>query len=71
MILFFGEFPLPAIAHVVIDGSLSHYVVVHKITTRQIIIADPARGIVKYTPEDFFKIWTGVLILLVPNNTFN
>ena len=67
---FFSEFPLPAIAHVVVDGTLLHYVVIHKITKKQVIIADPAKGIVKYTPEDFFKIWTGVLILLTPNETF-
>ena len=67
---FFSEFPVPAIAHVVVDGTLLHYVVIHKITKKEVIIADPAKGIVKYTPEDFFKIWTGVLILLVPNQTF-
>ena len=67
---FFSEFPLPAIAHVIAEGSLLHYVVIHKITSKQIIIADPAKGIVKYTPEDFFKIWTGVLILLVPTTKF-
>jgi len=67
---FFTEFPLPAIAHVVVDGSLLHYVVIHKITKKQIIIADPAKGIVKYAPEEFFKIWTGVLILLVPTSKF-
>lgn len=67
---FFTEFPLPAIAHVVVDGSLLHYVVIHKITKKQIVIADPAKGIVKYTPEEFFKIWTGVLILLVPTSKF-
>jgi ABC-type bacteriocin transporter len=66
----FTEFPLPAIAHVIIDGSLMHYVVIHKITKDKIIIADPAKGIVNYTPEDFYKIWTGVLILLVPAPTF-
>ena len=65
---FFTEFPLPVIAHVVVDGSLLHYVVIHKITKKQIIIADPGKGIVKYTPEEFFKIWTGVLILLVPTS---
>ena len=67
---FFTEFPLPAIAHVVVDGSLLHYIVIHKITKKQIVIADPAKGIVKYTPEEFFKIWTGVLILLVPTSKF-
>ena len=67
---FFSEFPLPAIAHVVAEGSLLHYVVIQKITKKQVIIADPAQGIVKKTPEDFFKEWTGVLILLVPANEF-
>ena len=66
----FSEFPLPAIAHVVIDETLLHYVVVHKITKKQITIADPGKGIVKYTPEEFFKIWTRVLIFLVPNEKF-
>ena len=67
---FFSEFPLPAIAHVVVDGSLLHYVVIHKITKKEVIIADPAKGIVKKPPEEFFKEWTGVLILLVPAQTF-
>ena len=78
---FFSEFPLPCIAHVVVDGSLLHYVVIHKITKKQVIIADPAVGIVKLTPEEFFGEiheegrppkyqWSGVLILLVKNETF-
>lgn len=67
---FFSEFPLPAIAHVVIDEKLLHYVVIHKISKKEIIVADPGKGIVKYKPEEFLKIWTGVLILLVPNTTF-
>lgn len=67
---FFEPFPLPAIAHVVIDQSLLHYVVIHKITKKQVILADPAKGIVKYTPEEFFKIWSGVLVLMVPDTKF-
>lgn len=78
---FFTEFPLPCIAHVVVDGGLLHYVVIHKITRKKIIIADPAVGIVKLTPEEFFGevseagkppkyCWTGVLILLIKKETF-
>lgn len=67
---FFSQFPLPAIAHVVKDKSLLHYVVVHKISKKEILIADPAKGLVKYTPEDFFAIWTGVLIIMVPTAKF-
>lgn len=78
---FFSEFPLPCIAHVVVDGNLLHYVVIHKITNKKIIIADPAVGIVKLTPEEFFGEvskegkppkyqWSGVLILLIKKETF-
>lgn len=66
----FTEFPLPCIAHVVIDGSFLHYVVIHRITEKEILIADPAKGMVKYKPEDFFEIWTGVLILMVKSSEF-
>lgn len=67
---FFGDFPKPCIAHVVVDGMTLHYVVVHKVTKDKIIIADPAKGLVNYAPEDFFKIWTGILIILVPTSRF-
>ena len=67
---FFSDFPTPAIAHVVVNGGLLHYVVIHKVAKDKIILADPGRGIVKYTPEEFFKIWSGVLIILVPTARF-
>ena len=78
---FFSDFPLPCIAHVIVNGSLLHYVVIHKITKKQVIIADPGVGIVKLTPEEFFGEvhedgkppkyqWSGVLILLVKNEVF-
>jgi ABC-type bacteriocin/lantibiotic exporter with double-glycine peptidase domain len=67
---FFSEFPLPCIAHVIVDGTLLHYVVIHKISKKEVLVADPGKGLVKYTPDDFFKIWSGVLILMVPDATF-
>ena len=78
---FFSEFPLPCIAHVIVEGSLLHYVVIHKITKKYVIIADPGEGIVKLTPEEFFGEvkeegkppkyqWTGVLIFLVKREDF-
>ncbi len=63
------KLPLPCIAHV-IKGNLFHYVVIHEINRKEILIADPAEGIVKYKPEDFYKIWSGVLILMVPGEKF-
>lgn len=44
----FTGFPTPAIAHVIIDKSLLHYVVIHKVSEKEIIVADPAKGIVKF-----------------------
>ena len=78
---FFSEFPLPCIAHVIVDGALLHYVVIHKITKKTVVIADPGEGIVKLTPEEFFGEvhdegkppkyqWSGILIILVKNETF-
>ena len=64
------EFPKPAIAHVVKDNSFLHYGVIHKVCENNIIVADPADGLIKYSLEEFFKIWTGVLILLVPTSSF-
>lgn len=66
----FAEIPLPAIAHVVIDKTMLHYVVIHKICEKEIIIADPAKGIVKYKLSDFFNIWAGVLLILTPTLDF-
>ena len=78
---FFSKFSLPCIAHVVIDGTLLHYVVIHKITKNQVIIADPAQGIVKLTPDEFFGWvnkdgtptkyqWSGIIILLSKKRDF-
>lgn len=66
------DFPLPAIAHVLIDQSLLHYVVIHKINKKkkQITIADPAKGVQVLSEEDFLEQWTKVLIVLVPTQIF-
>ena len=45
---FFSEFPLPAIAHVVVNGSLLHYVVIHKITKK------------KYLSQILLKVWLSI-----------
>ena len=63
------NFPLPAVAHVT-QSNLFHYVVIHRITANRIIIADPARGILKCSLKEFEAIWTGVLILAVPGPSF-
>ncbi|GAB3272103.1 peptidase domain-containing ABC transporter [Larkinella harenae] len=67
-----SKVPLPAIAHVQLnDGALHHYVVVYKVTAQEITVMDPADGqIYRKTVDDFKKDWTGLLVLLIPDETF-
>jgi ATP-binding cassette, subfamily C, bacteriocin exporter len=72
-----GEFsslvkvPKPAIAHVTVNGVLQHYVVLTNTTAKFVEAMDPADGkLHKYAHDEFKKIWTGVLVLLLPNQTF-
>lgn len=39
----FSEIPLPAIAHVIINKTMQHYVVIHKISQKEIIVGDPGK----------------------------
>ena len=65
------ELPLPAIAHIIVNGQMHHYVVIYKVSKNKITVMDPARGKLEdYKIGDFSKIWTGVLILLEPNEYF-
>ncbi|WP_010170158.1 peptidase domain-containing ABC transporter [Bacillus coahuilensis] len=43
---------------------------IHKVDKKNILIADPASGLKKMSHEEFKEIWTGILILMVPNEEF-
>ncbi len=65
------KIPLPAIAHVVVKEQLHHYVVIYKVHKNGIEAMDPAFGkMVKYSHEEFQKIWSGVLVLFAKQETF-
>ena len=65
------KIPLPAIAHVIVKEQLHHYVVIYKVTKKEITVMDPGYGkMTTYSYEDFQKIWTGVLILFAKNDDF-
>ena len=59
---------LPAIAHVIINNSYSHFIVIYEVNykNKTIILADPASKIYKTSFEEFNKIWSGILIVLYP-----
>lgn len=60
----------PIIAHVETEDNLLHYVVVHNVTKRKIIISDPSDGIKKLSHKEFSSIWTGILVLVEPKKDF-
>jgi len=65
------KIPLPAVAHITVQEHHHHFVVIYKVTRKHITIMDPADGRPhKYTTETFDKMWTGLLVLLVPNEEF-
>ncbi len=67
---FMSKFSLPCIAQLAFEDGYLHFVVIYKITKNHVIISDPQRGIVTYTISDFMKVFTRVLLLLVPNVQF-
>ncbi len=65
------KIPKPAIAHIITKNQLHHYVVIYEVNKSYITIMDPEDGkLHKKTHEKFTKEWTGVLILLLPQENF-
>ena len=60
---------LPCIAHVIIDNKYKHFVVIHKIdkNNNTIVIADPAKGIIKMDIDKFRSISSKNYIYFIPN----
>ena len=65
------KIPKPAIAHVIVKEVLHHFVVIYDTTEKYIEVMDPGDGQMhKLSHEEFQKQWTGILILLAPNEDF-
>jgi len=66
------KIPVPTIAHVVVKEVLHHFVVIYNVTNKYIEVMDPMDGkFQKIAHEEFKKKWTGVLILIMPNESFS
>lgn len=59
---------LPCIAHVVIDKTYNHYVVIYEVNYQKkyLIIADPATKLKRISFNEFSNIWDGIIISLIP-----
>jgi len=65
------EIPLPAIAHVMVNETTAHYITICKVGNAKMVVMDPASGAFKkMTITAFNKIWSGVIVLLVPEGSF-
>lgn len=62
---------LPCIAHVTIDKTYQHYLVIYNINyhNQKITIADPKGQIRRLSFKEFESIWQGILLILFPIRT--
>lgn len=67
---FLSEYTLPAIANVITKEGLSHFVVIFKITEKYVVVGDPAKDLERLEIEEFYKNFTGAMLLLKPNEKF-
>lgn len=67
---FNSKFTLPAIAHLITDTGLCHFVVIRKIKNGYVWISDPGRGNKKISQDEFFNDFDGVMLLLAPSDEF-
>lgn len=61
---------LPCIANVIINNTYKHFIVIYKIDFKnnKIVIADPANKIMVMSFDIFKSIFSGILIILYPND---
>ena len=59
---------LPCIAHVTINGSYKHYIVIYKVNKKRktLMIADPATNLKTMSFQDFYFFFSGVTIQMRP-----
>ena len=61
----------PAIAHVIVQESITHFVVIDSMRASEVTVMDPAEGhFRKMSLQAFSEVWTGVLLILVPGEGF-
>lgn len=60
---------LPCIAHVIMEGKYQHFVVIMDVHKRknEVVISDPAKGIIKYKINDYRKISTNQYLIFIPS----
>jgi ATP-binding cassette, subfamily C, bacteriocin exporter len=66
-----SRIPLPAIAHLVMENGMNHFVVIYKIRKASITYMDPAgAAMMREDLSRFAKTWSGIMVLLIPGGGF-
>lgn len=65
-----GNFSFPFIAHIETEDALWHFVVVFGIKNNMFIVADPAKGKLKYSFNQFKELWTGYIVTFSKTESF-
>ena len=63
-----SDLKTPCIAHVIINHSYKHYIVIYKVNLKKktLLVADPATSLKQMTFKEFKQIWSGVVIQMYP-----
>jgi ATP-binding cassette subfamily B protein len=67
---FLSEYTRPCIANIVTKEGLSHFVVVFKVSKTYVIVGDPAKDLERVTVDEFYKTFTGNLLIMKPDTSF-
>lgn len=67
---FLSKYTLPAIVNVVTKEGMTHFVVVFKITKKYVVIGNPAKDLMRVEIDEFYKTFTGAMLILKPDNSF-
>ncbi|MBQ7045935.1 MAG: peptidase domain-containing ABC transporter [Clostridia bacterium] len=65
-----GDIKFPFIAHIINEDYMQHFVVVLNIKNNKFIIADPAKGKIRYTAEQFAELWNGYIVTFEKTENF-
>ncbi|MDR1043173.1 MAG: ABC transporter permease, partial [Clostridiales Family XIII bacterium] len=67
---FLSKYTRPCIANIVTKEGLSHFVVVFKVNKTHLVIGDPAKDLERVTVDEFYKTFTGNLLIMKPDTRF-
>lgn len=67
---FLSNYSKPAIANIITEDGLSHFVVVFKVTEKYVVVGDPAKDLMRINLDNFLDEFTGIMLILQPGNDF-